>query len=166
MRPTAVLLIGLLATAFALVNGVLMFVSPKRYAAFLRWYTRSQVSGIESGPQIELRIAGLVIAGMSVFFGWILIEKVGSGRLGFVTLREPTSPMTGSGSWFGLVAGGLAIFTGVYSLLRPRSVGSWFQAHGTPHPPETATFLRRIKTLGILFIVVGAFFIFVAIRNP
>lgn len=78
MRPIAILVIGLLALVFAVVNGVLMCLSPRHHAAFWRWYTRSgsQVSGVESGTQIQLRIAGLMIVGLSVFFGWVLIEKM------------------------------------------------------------------------------------------
>jgi hypothetical protein len=78
MRLVAIVLIALLALAFALVNGVLMFASPRHHAAFWRWYTRagSQVSGIESGAQMQLRIAGLIIVAVSTFFGWVLAGKI------------------------------------------------------------------------------------------
>jgi hypothetical protein len=78
MRLVAIVLIALLALAFALVNGVLMFASPRHHAAFWRWYTRSgsSVSGVESGAQIQLRIAGIIIVVLSMFFGWILAEKI------------------------------------------------------------------------------------------
>lgn len=78
MRFVTITVIGPLAWAFAAVNGVLMCVSPRRYAAFRRWYTRSgsQVSGVQSGAQIQLRIAGLIILVLSIFFSWILAGKI------------------------------------------------------------------------------------------
>jgi hypothetical protein len=78
MSRVAIVLIALVALAFAVVNGALMFASPKHHAAFWRWYTRSgsQTSGFDSGAQIQLRIAGIVIVIFSTFFGWILAEKV------------------------------------------------------------------------------------------
>lgn len=78
MRIVAIIVVGLLALAFAAVNGVLMCVSPRHYAAFRRWYTRAgdQVSGIDSGAPVQLRIAGLVIVAVSIFFGWVLAWKI------------------------------------------------------------------------------------------
>lgn len=78
MRLMAMIVVGLLALVFAAVNGVLMCVSPRHHAAFWRWYTRagSQVSGIDSGAQVQLRIAGLIIVVVSIFFGWVLVGKV------------------------------------------------------------------------------------------
>lgn len=78
MRLVAIVGIALLALAFAIVNGVLMCASPRHHATFWRWYTRSgsQVSGVGPGAQIQLRIAGLIIVVLSVFFGWILAEKI------------------------------------------------------------------------------------------
>lgn len=74
--------------------------------------------------------------------------------------------MTGySSSWFGIVAGVLAIILGVYSLLRTGSVASWLESQGVHHAVAAAGFLRRIKTLGVLFILAGGFFVAVAIRN-
>jgi hypothetical protein len=34
------------------------------------------VSGIDSGAQVQLRIAGLVIVAVSIFFGWVLAGKI------------------------------------------------------------------------------------------
>ena len=78
MRIVAIVVVGLLALAFAAVNGVLMCVSPRHHAAFWRWYTRAgdQVSGVESGAQMQLRIAGLIIVAVSIFFSWVLAEKI------------------------------------------------------------------------------------------
>lgn len=78
MHIVAIIVVGLLALAFAAVNGVLMCVSPRHHAAFWRWYTRAgdQVSGIDSGAQVQLRIAGLVIVAVSIFFGWVLAGKI------------------------------------------------------------------------------------------
>lgn len=78
MRLVTIVLIGLLALAFAFVNGMLMFASPRHHAAFWRWYTRvgGQESWAESGVQVQLRIAGLLIVAVSVFFGWILVGKI------------------------------------------------------------------------------------------
>lgn len=78
MRLVAIIVIGLVALAFALVNGVLMCVSPRHHAAFWRWYTRveGQASGVASGAQMQLRIAGLVIVAVSIFFAWVLAGKV------------------------------------------------------------------------------------------
>jgi hypothetical protein len=72
--------------------------------------------------------------------------------------------MTGGGGWFGTLAGGLAIAAGVYSFLRARSVAGWLQSQEVPHSLPTAVFLRQIKTLGVLFILAGGFFLFVAAR--
>jgi hypothetical protein len=78
MRLVAIVVIALLALVFAGVNGVLMCASPRLHAAFVRWYTRSggQKSEVESGRQIELRIAGVIIVVLSMFFGWTLAEKI------------------------------------------------------------------------------------------
>lgn len=74
--------------------------------------------------------------------------------------------MTGYGSsWFGIVAGALAIVLGVYSLLRTGSVASWLESHGVYHAVAAAGFLRQIRTLAVLFILAGGFFVVVAIRN-
>jgi hypothetical protein len=78
MRSVAIIVLALVALAFAVVNGILMCVSPTHHAAFRRWYTRgeSQVPGVDSGPQVHLRIAGLAIAAVSIFFGYVLAEKI------------------------------------------------------------------------------------------
>jgi hypothetical protein len=78
MRFVAIVVMAALALVFGAVSGVLMFASPRRHAAFWRWYTRSgrQNAEIESGMQIQLRAAGLIIAALSMFFGWILAEKI------------------------------------------------------------------------------------------
>jgi hypothetical protein len=78
MRLVAIIVVALVAVAFAAVNGVLMCVSPRHHAAFWRWYTRAgdQVSGIDSGAQVQLRIAGFVIVAVSIFFGWVLAGKI------------------------------------------------------------------------------------------
>ncbi len=78
MRIVAIVVVGLLALAFAAVNGVLMCVSPRHHAAFLRWHTRAgdQVSGVESGAQMQLRIAGLIIVAVSIFFSCVLAGKI------------------------------------------------------------------------------------------
>jgi uncharacterized protein YjeT (DUF2065 family) len=34
------------------------------------------MSGVESGAQMQLRIAGLVIVAVSIFFAWILAGKI------------------------------------------------------------------------------------------
>jgi hypothetical protein len=73
--------------------------------------------------------------------------------------------MTGNSSWFGILAGVLAIIAGVYSLLRTGSVASWLESHGVHHAVATAGFFRQIRTLAVLFILVGGFFVAVAIRN-
>jgi hypothetical protein len=77
MRLVAIVVIALVALTFAGVNGVLMGVSPRHHAAFVRWYTRSGgQSQIVSGKQIELRIAGIIIVAVTMFFGWMLAEKI------------------------------------------------------------------------------------------
>lgn len=73
--------------------------------------------------------------------------------------------MTGNGSWFGILAGVLSIIAGVYSLLRTSSVAGWLASRGLQHSLPTATFLRQVKTLGVLFILAGGFFVVVAIRT-
>ena len=78
MRLAAMIVTGLVILIFA-AGGVLMFVSPRRHAAFWRWYSArfgNQVPWVESGDQIQLRIAGLIIVVISIFFGWILTEKI------------------------------------------------------------------------------------------
>ncbi len=64
--------------------------------------------------------------------------------------------MTGYSSWFGILAGVLAIILGVYSLLRTSTVASWLESHGIHHAIATAAFMRQIKTLGVLFILASA----------
>jgi hypothetical protein len=73
--------------------------------------------------------------------------------------------MTGNSSWFGIVAGVLAIILGAYSLLRTSTVASWLESHGIHHAIAPAAFMRQIKTLGVLFILAGGFFVAVGIRN-
>jgi len=73
--------------------------------------------------------------------------------------------MTGNSNWFGILAGVLTIMAGVYSLLRTNSVASWLASHGLQHSPATASFLRQVKTLGVLFILAGGFLVVVAIRS-
>src|SRR6266481_3206637 len=74
IRFVPIVLIGLLALAFGALNGVLMCLSPRHHAAFVRWYSRlgAQVSGVDSGAQIELRLAGLGLVAVSIFLGWKL----------------------------------------------------------------------------------------------
>lgn len=73
----------------------------------------------------------------------------------------------GSNSWFGILAGILVIVLGVYSLLQPGRVASWLESHMRPYVVPTATLIRirQIKTLGVLFILAGGFFLAVGIRN-
>jgi hypothetical protein len=67
--------IGAFTLVFAIVNGVLMCASPRRHAAFVRWYTRSRQDGRpDTGMQIQLRIAGLIIVAISMFMSWKFIE--------------------------------------------------------------------------------------------
>lgn len=73
--------------------------------------------------------------------------------------------MAGNIGWFSILAGVLAIVVGVYSLLRASSVASWLQGQGIHHGVAAAGFLRRIRTLAVLFILAGGFFLAVAIRN-
>lgn len=73
--------------------------------------------------------------------------------------------MTGYNDYFGIVAGVLATAAGVCAIVRPASVASWLQHRGVPHPTATDRFLRQIRTLGILFILAGGFFLVVAIRS-
>ena len=75
----AVMIVGLLTLIFGVINGVLMFVSPSRHGAFWRWYSArfgNQVPWVESSDPVQLRIAGLIIAVISIFFGWILAGKI------------------------------------------------------------------------------------------
>lgn len=78
MRLLAISIVAAVALAFGAVNGVLMCVSPRHHAAFWRWYTRAggSMSADDSGPQIQLRIAGLGIVVMSIFFAWVLAGKI------------------------------------------------------------------------------------------
>lgn len=78
MRLAIIIGIALLALAFAVVNGILMCVSPRHHAMFWRWYTRvaDHASAIDPGAQVQLRIAGLVIVAVSIFLAWVLTGKV------------------------------------------------------------------------------------------
>lgn len=73
--------------------------------------------------------------------------------------------MAGYSSWSGIVLGVLAIIAGTHSLLRTGSVAGWLESHGVRHAPSRTAFQRQIKTLGVSFILVGIFFVSVAIRN-
>jgi len=73
--------------------------------------------------------------------------------------------MSGYSSWFGILAGFFAILLGVYSLLRTSTVANWLEAHGIHRAIATAVFLRQIKTLGVLFILAGGFYVVMGIRN-
>ncbi len=78
MRIIAIALVALLALAFSIVNGLLMFVSPKLHAKFQRWYSRSKNQELEVKPahQIQIRLAGIIIVGVSIFFAWMLAKKL------------------------------------------------------------------------------------------
>jgi ABC-type amino acid transport system permease subunit len=78
VRIIGAIVIGFVALAFGLVNGVLMCISPRHHTAFLRWYSRinDQATRDEPSAQIERRIAGLVIVVMCMFFGWVLAGKI------------------------------------------------------------------------------------------
>ena len=78
MRIIGAIVIGSIALAFGLVNGMLMCVSPRRHTAFMRWYSRikDQAPGVEPSAQIERRVAGLIIVVMCIFFGWVLAGKI------------------------------------------------------------------------------------------
>jgi hypothetical protein len=78
MRLVIFIVVGAVALVFAAVNGVLMCVSPRHHDAFWRWYTRTgdQMLEVRFGAQIELRIAGLFIVAMSIYFGWLLAGKI------------------------------------------------------------------------------------------
>jgi hypothetical protein len=78
MRLAAIIIAGLLTLIFA-AGGALMLFSPVRHAAFWRWYSArfgNQVPWVESGDHVQLRIAGLIILVVSIFFGWILARKI------------------------------------------------------------------------------------------
>lgn len=73
--------------------------------------------------------------------------------------------MTGHSSWFGIVAGVVAIITGVYALLQTSSIASWLENQEILRAVATAAFFRQIRTLGVLFILAGGFFLAVAVRD-
>lgn len=155
MLRVAMIVMTLLTLIFAAVNGVLMCVSPRRHASFLRWYTRvgAQTAGSVSGRQIELRIAGLIITIMSVFFGWVLTGKILSP--GMQHEERSLSARADSDSWFNIVAGGFAMMTGVYTIFRTRSVAKWLDRQGVPHTAGMDEFHRQLKIIGVLFILIG-----------
>jgi hypothetical protein len=78
MHALFFIVVGVLLLPFAAVNGVLMVFSPRRHAFFLRWCSRSkgQTSEVKAGPQIQVRIAGLLILALTLFFGWIFVGKI------------------------------------------------------------------------------------------
>jgi len=67
--------------------------------------------------------------------------------------------------WTGILVGVFPIVYGLYSILRPSSIANWLKSQGLPHSSVETTFLRQIRTLGVLFILAGGFFVFVVIRN-
>jgi hypothetical protein len=68
------------------------------------------------------------------------------------------------GEWFGIVSGFAAIAIGLYALRRPSSVAHWLGRQGILDSGTAAPFLR-IKVLGALFILAGAFFVAVTIAK-
>lgn len=64
-------------------------------------------------------------------------------------------------NWF-LIFAAAMIMVGVYSILRPSSVANWLERQGVRHTDQAAV-PQRIKVLGILFILAGAFYVVVAI---
>ena len=99
MTRTAPLIFGLLVVGFAFVNGALMSVSPKHFEAFLRWYTCSEqlASQVKKGAQTQIRLAGVLIAGVSLLFAYLTIRK----------LMDSPSATSGSGSIVSMSACGL-----------------------------------------------------------
>lgn len=75
MRQLALIVGTVLVVAFVAVNGVLMLVSPRRHAAFARWYTRGTMLSLVK-PGAETRLAGFVLVAMCTFIGWVLFAKM------------------------------------------------------------------------------------------
>lgn len=81
MRAILILVGGSLVLAFCAAHGLLMALSPRRHAAFVRWYTRSGNSDLRSasGVQIETRIAGVLLVLMCTFMGFFLVQTFLNG---------------------------------------------------------------------------------------
>lgn len=80
LRFLVVFVIGFIGLALAVSAGLLMLISPKLHAEFWRWwYTRigrTDVSIFETGSQTQLRMAGLIITIVGLFFLWILCGRL------------------------------------------------------------------------------------------
>ena len=69
---------ALLAISFVVANGVLMLVVPGRHRRFQAWIggrgAWSEIFGsvLESGPHIELRLAGLAMAAIGIYMIWVV----------------------------------------------------------------------------------------------
>ena len=65
-------------------------------------------------------------------------------------------------NWSGVLMGCAAIMIGVSSLFRTPAVASWLEKQGVRHSPDATKVLRHIRTLAVLFILAGVFFVYVA----
>ena len=80
LRFWIVFIIGFVGLTLGVTAGLLMSISPKMHANFWRqWYARlgrPEVDFLASCREVETRVAGILIAIVSVFFLWILAGKV------------------------------------------------------------------------------------------
>jgi hypothetical protein len=177
MRLAFIVAISALTLVFVAVNGVLMCVSPRHFATFWAWYSRagSQLSGDASGQEmslarrIEFGAGGLTLVAMSVFLGWKLAEKVLGRPEPFDAHNRSIPAVTVDSSWLSVLVGLIAIIAGAYSLIRTDSatarLTSCLARGGLQYSLPTGVLQRRVKTLGVVFILAGAFCVVVAVRD-
>jgi hypothetical protein len=162
MRQVALIVGVVLVLAFGAIHGVLMLVSPRRHAAFVRWYTRgAMLSGVKPGT--GTRIAGLIIVVEILFFAWGLAGKILNPENSRST-EKIQFVVTGDSSWPVILVGISVIVVGAYSNLRTSSVANWLESQGVI-PADKGAFLRNIKIVGVFLILSAGFLVAVAIRN-
>lgn len=175
VKDGVVVLGYLLFCLFALFNGLLMLISPKRQIEFWdkvvranRW-SRSN-SDWKPGREVESRLAGLGIVVMALWMAslpvrWLLHPKpLGSAPAS----SSPMSHLGSYWSWSILVIAVPIFAWGVYMLIKPERVAKWVEARNPQRIfPEQIGHagLWAIRLIGIGIIVVSAFGIFVSVAR-
>jgi hypothetical protein len=72
----------------------------------------------------------------------------------------------GEQRWVDVLAGTLSAGSGLFAIFRTGIVAGWLSRQAVPHPSNGTKFSMQIRILGILFVIAGSFFVFVAIKCP
>jgi len=160
---------GLIGLAVFFVAGISMLFSPERHRILLARLSSLHKWSAELGEPlprsfiIEYRLAGGVIAGISLWIMWKMVLAI---RYDFVLAPQVEKTTPGQPSWISLLLHIIILSFGAFSFFKPETLQRWIRDRVFPDRVLQDRDLRRnIQTLSLLLIAAGIYFIVVWLRK-